>query len=457
MPARRTWIILALVALPFGAVVGSWAYRSAVLSWALPRVAAEMGIRDPVVRVESFGWREVVLADVRAGRGEVEIDRVAIDFTLGGLRRGRLGRVDVHGLRVDAELGEEGISIAPLDEWLAADPDAPLPTAPPLAAREVRLHDVHLEFSTGGDLYEIDLEGELAFVPEGAQLAIRGPLLMRIESGPLDLEALGRVRLRGVLDYSAGGPTPDMRIDVETFAASMADLVVEEVEGSLQLQGSPAVTPTPARFTIGRIASGAELRDGQVSFRVDEASRLHLDGARFAVFGGTLRLSGAFDPEAQDNPVAVSLSGIDLQRLLDEAEVPGLAATGSIDGRVALRGGSETLRIDDGGVASKRGGWIRYRPPGAAPLDYDSPQGLDLVRTALDNFEYTSLGGTLSGDLRGEMRIALRIEGANPDLYDGHPIKLDLNLNGPFLGLMRSSRTVTGIPDAIQRSIEEAD
>jgi hypothetical protein len=51
--------------------------------------------------------------------------------------------------------------------------------------------------------------------------------------------------------------------------------------------------------------------------------------------------------------------------------------------------------------------------------------------------------------------LALRIEGANPDLYDGYPVKLDLNLRGPFLGMMRSSRTITGIPESLEKRFSE--
>ena len=80
-----------------------------------------------------------------------------------------------------------------------------------------------------------------------------------------------------------------------------------------------------------------------------------------------------------------------------------------------------------------------------------------LTRAALQNFRYERLRGTLAGEAEGDLRIELRLDGANPDLYDGHPIRLDLNLNGPFLRLMRSYRAYEdplGDPE-VERQLEE--
>jgi hypothetical protein len=158
----------------------------------------------------------------------------------------------------------------------------------------------------------------------------------------------------------------------------------------------------------------------------------------------------------------VRLRRVDVEKLLAEVDVPGLTGTGRIDGDFDAIFGGGTLRIEGGDLASKGdGGWIRYRPPGQPRPAGGRPEGMDLARAALDNFHYQSLSGTLAGDaggdLQGDLKLALRIQGANPDVYDGYPIKLDFNLTGPFLGLLRSADTVTGVPKGLERRFREAE
>jgi hypothetical protein len=146
-----------------------------------------------------------------------------------------------------------------------------------------------------------------------------------------------------------------------------------------------------------------------------------------------------------------------MARILAWADVGGLAGEGLVDGEVrAVLDEQGALRFEEGRfLARPEGGWIRYRPPGQAPISLEAPQGLDLARAALQNFRYQTLRGDLEGAAAGDMHISLQLQGANPDLYEGHPVLLDLNLNGPLLGLARSSQTVMGLPERIEQRMQE--
>ena len=41
------------------------------------------------------------------------------------------------------------------------------------------------------------------------------------------------------------------------------------------------------------------------------------------------------------------------------------------------------------------------------------------------------------------MDVGLHIKGANPDLYDGHPVEFNLNLEGELGNILRSNSPAT--------------
>ena len=63
--------------------------------------------------------------------------------------------------------------------------------------------------------------------------------------------------------------------------------------------------------------------------------------------------------------------------------------------------------------------------------------GVALLLQALRDFRYESLSMTLNGETGGETEIGLRISGANPELYDGYPIALNVNVSGELYDLLR--------------------
>ena len=61
----------------------------------------------------------------------------------------------------------------------------------------------------------------------------------------------------------------------------------------------------------------------------------------------------------------------------------------------------------------------------------------DLVFKALSNFHYTSLAMTLEGNALDVLTLGLFIEGANPDLYDGYPFKINIRTEAAFADLIQ--------------------
>jgi hypothetical protein len=162
---------------------------------------------------------------------------------------------------------------------------------------------------------------------------------------------------------------------------------------------------------------------------------------------GIAPLAGAFD---------LGVRGLELSELLDQVEVDGLSGEGTIDGVLPLEiaNGSEVL-VRDGRLAARGPGVIRYRP--ASPPAALAGQGasVGLVLDALENFHFTDLAATLDGRTKGDMQIGLRLKGANPDLYEGHAVDFNLNLEGKLALILQSGIRSYQLPADIARRLQE--
>jgi hypothetical protein len=283
--------------------------------------------------------------------------------------------------------------------------------------------------------------------PRPAQLvpALRG--VVEEASGELSAEA--RVsRSEGALDL-------DARLDLRDLGFAGSGLRVAGVRGSPRLRGWPPATPGPQRIAIARVEAGAPFEDGELVFALEPSGVLAIRELRIRGLGGALRATGRLVPGAARHALALEFEDLDLAQVLAAAEVAGLEGAGTLRGATGVALANGRALFEGGRIEATGAGGLRYRPPGQPPPAYDAPQGLDLVRAALYDFHYEALSGTLAGEVDGELAISLRLHGANPALYDGHPIDLELNLKGGLFGLFRSSRSVLSVPESLERRLRE--
>ena len=156
----------------------------------------------------------------------------------------------------------------------------------------------------------------------------------------------------------------------------------------------------------------------------------------------------------------------------DSATGPGRQVDGFIDATALLRAGGqvpipvtevfvELRRTSDNSVAFSRlltGSEISQT---ATTLEvrirvdlHQSPEDFNLLLQALENFRYDQLRLTIDGRTDAEMDVGLHIKGANPDLYDGHPIELNLNLEGALANVLRSGLAGYQIPERIRERMQ---
>lgn len=143
--------------------------------------------------------------------------------------------------------------------------------------------------------------------------------------------------------------------------------------------------------------------------------------------------------------MVITMQGVDLAELSEQFLIEGLTVTGHLDGRVPIRLTEDTISIEEGVLETIGAGVIRYVT--TLPMGPPGEGGVDLLLSAVQNFHYERLRATLNGRTGEDLEVAIQLTGANPDLYDGYPIALNVNLSGALEEVLRSGFRSMAIAD----------
>lgn len=207
----------------------------------------------------------------------------------------------------------------------------------------------------------------------------------------------------------------------------------------------------------GRIASvnpGLPVENISFNYGVDTRSTtLDLHDLQATIFSGALRSEGiAYNWAAAENTFTMALERIDLSTLLDMGAYEGVQASGIISGNVPVTIAGGTVSVAAGTLhVEAPGGSIRYQSANAGS---SGNAALDLVNQALSNYQYDSLEADVNYLPSGDLNLAVRLQGANPDMNQGQRINLNLNISDNIPSLLQSLQSSRSITDALERALQ---
>lgn len=129
--------------------------------------------------------------------------------------------------------------------------------------------------------------------------------------------------------------------------------------------------------------------------------------------------------------IPLRIEGLELGQLLRLIDLPGLQGSGRLSGLLPLSWDGRGAEIRDGELQSSGEGRISYQSM--------APVGGNVGLQALRDFRYQNLAAGLDYLADGRYRLRLRLEGHNPELYQGHPIDFNLNIKGELPGLLQGA------------------
>ena len=281
------------------------------------------------------------------------------------------------------------------------------------------------------------------------------PSLLTVSAGRLDAHA--------ELVWPSGGK-PDLKAHL-----TMTDLtgIFDRMAWS-GLTGEAAVSLTGQSLTVATsgislnqvnpgIPIGPVKMEGRFQSSLDSSGRqtLAIDQATAELLGGHARVDpGVFDLDQLPVRVPLTLTGIDLSKLMALYPADNLAGTGTLSGEVPLLLGPPAgVKIDAGRISARQPGGTLTLPAERLRSIGQGNQALDLVAKAMENFHYNTLNSTIDYDKDGTLTLGLHLEGSNPEVESGRPIVLNINLEEDLPALLTSLQLSGRVNDAVTERV----
>ncbi len=249
--------------------------------------------------------------------------------------------------------------------------------------------------------------------------------------------------------------------DQDGLQTSNGELLVENLNirfGALELLRMntllelPEIVPTlrtqPAQpFSIAVANIGMPLTAGAGTLTINAPDSLDIadfgfDWAGGRITSGPIALRGG----TVDGGLRFDLKGIDLAKLVDLLQLgEDIAAEGTVGGGLIVSFDDGQPGNIDGILASEGTGMLRYKGG-----DFGADAASSLLAQALSNFQYDKVEVSVSGTATEEAKITLHLVGKNPDLHDGHPLDLEVSVNGRLAALFKDSIGAYQVPTQIK-------
>ena len=202
----------------------------------------------------------------------------------------------------------------------------------------------------------------------------------------------------------------------------------------------------PVSIEAIALAGGIEASQIRSEFELNSTGQFTLRNVNAEVFDGQLKLGSVQFSENEIEDTTIEFSHINLGMLLAYADIDGLEGTGYLDISLPVGSDQSGFHVKNGTFGSTGPGRLAYTKEGIA--------GSNIGLQALENFQYKDLSGTLNYQSDGNYVITVRLDGKNPDLYGGHPVVFNLNVNGLLPELFEAMFMTGSFEESILKQIK---
>jgi hypothetical protein len=265
----------------------------------------------------------------------------------------------------------------------------------------------------------------------------------------------GTARVRGTMNLAGGTLGGEVTVAAKDVDLTTAGAVVRRVSGVVTVRlGRTLSTPAGQTLAMAGVETVLPLGGGLVVFQLTRDAAVVVERGEWAFSGGTLRARGRLPLAARERAIGITADGIDLGTLLASLSLEGLSGTGKVSGELPLRQAGGRLLVENGRLAATSPGTLRYQAQPGTEAMRKRHHELDVLLTALEDFHYDALSVTVSGDTAGPMAMALHVRGRNPRYEAGRDVVLNVNVEAPLAGLVRTGASAYRVPEAIEKKLD---
>jgi hypothetical protein len=408
------------------------------------------GFENVALTISSVGLNSASLENVSiGGENKLGVKNIVLGYSLRDLWNGYLRDLTIAGVAVDVKQ-EDGRWVVSGLEGLSAAPESNVsePLAVPLTSDQlaripferITLEDslVNIFFGEGKLSLPLDLSWQKSpqsrFTYKGEDLAFQfGALEAAAKTLTLDASIAAN-------NSEWSGP---WELQALTLQGTSIPVPVMTGAGTLSLN--------QARTDIqGTLTSDDKLWHADFAVNYDfaaaEKSNLTILQAGMPWKEGRIDVRTVKIPLSGKDPIKMTLhiEKVSVQELMESLTGDRIAATGKVSGALPLIIGRDgKITILPGNLQSEGPGTISM-PPEVIPGNNEQ---VALVRQILEDLNYTGLSITLKNDDSGRLGILMSFEGNNPDVYNGRPVKLNVNLTGDVIEFIQQNVLLLTSPE----------
>lgn len=264
--------------------------------------------------------------------------------------------------------------------------------------------------------------------PQNGEVRLAGKLVFADWSGTYDRTAWSR--LNGLVEFF---------IKDDLISVTTPELTVAEVNPGLPI--GPVLLAGHYKAPLAQLAAG----------------QLTLEQASSGALNGDIKVQpGSWDLSQAPVTIPVELAQLSLARLLQLYPTEGLAGTGILSGTVPVLFNPATgIRVKQGRIdALKPGGRIQLTAERLKALASQS-EAMKLVAQALEDFRYSVLDSGIDYDEDGTLLLKLHLEGNSPEVGNGRPVVLNINLEENIPALLTSLQLSGRVSDAVAERVKK--
>jgi len=445
---RRRILLLATTAL-----IAAAAFLAPVTPWVeskLVQALESQGFTNVKLSVSHLGLKGVVLDNITIGAKEpLQLRNVSVAYSLSDLRAKKVSGITVEGLSLVGYKHEGGWNVQGLETLMEKPSGAQATTIPvsreallglPLTSLAVKDSMLTLEDPSLSARFPIMLDWNLMPEPRVHYEAPQWSLIL----GDVALSS-GKVLLDAVLDDKEPRWNGTWSMDSVNVTGAPMELPPMQAKGTLtaeatqvKLKGSmiDAKREYHATFDLNY-----DLANAQKSLLTISNLRLPWNGGVVGVNAAKLPLGGK---RATSFTLAVEKVSIEeLMKSLTGAKATG---TGLVSGLVPV-----TITAD--GKVKLKEGSLQAVEPGVIAISPETIPGdnaqVTLVRDILKNLHYTVLTIAVDSTDNDRLVIKMAVEGKNPDVAGGRPVRLNVQLNGDVLNLIQQNVMAVSDPSKL--------
>ncbi|MES3007802.1 MAG: YdbH domain-containing protein [Pseudomonadota bacterium] len=325
-----------------------------------------------------------------------------------------------------------------------------------LADREILTAESNIDLNNGTAQIHAEIP-QLQFGPDQQGLAYWFqdlPFEADIIAGSVAASADLQLRMDDVAGILVSGP---IQLSADKLSGFYTNTAIVDFTTTLSgelIESRDFISRQTQQIRIGSVNPGVPVENIAFNYGVDTRNQtLDLQDLQATLFNGRLLSEGlAYDWGAAENNFILTLERIDLSTLLDMGAYEGIQASGIISGNVPVRIADNAVSVAGGTLhVEAPGGSIRYLSGGTGS---SGNAALDLVNQALSNYQYDLLEADVNYQPSGELNLAVRLQGANPDMNQGQRINLNLNISDNIPSLLQSLQSSRSITDALERALQ---